>query len=161
VFLVGHAALGGGLHAAWEAGRIGYGGALVFRPGAATNFLDVLYDWNAGFVLQVDHQNLGGSDEVLALDGIVRRYFGDRGYGSTEVMFFAGAGLGVARFDVPGGGEDERDRYLCSVVEVGQEWLIDRRGSFFVKGQFRYHLHQGRNYRVWSVQAGAGVPFSF
>lgn len=161
VLLVGHAAVGGGLHEAWSSGRVGYGGALVFRPASAANFLDFLYDWNAGGVLQVEQQHLGPEDEVLALDGIVRRYFGDRGDGDTEVMRFAGAGAGVARFSVPGTAGAESDRYLCSVFEVGQEWLVDGRGYFFVKGQFRYHLHRGRNYRVWSVQAGAGIPYPF
>ncbi|MCP4571936.1 MAG: hypothetical protein GY838_06240 [bacterium] len=161
VLVAGYAAVGGGIHSAWESGRIGYGGALVFRPGAANSFLDFLYDWNAGAVLQIDHQNLGGNDEVLSGDGIVRRYFRNRGDDNTEVRIFAGVGVGATRFSVPGTGGLASDKYFSAVGEVGQEWLVDRRGYFFVKAQFRYHLQQGRNYRVWSVQAGAGLPWPF
>lgn len=161
ILLTGYAALGGGIDEDWDHGLIGYGGAIVFRPASAAGFLDLLYDWNAGLVLQVDYQNLSDTDEVLAADIIARHYFGDRGYDGTEVMIFVGAGLGTARFSVPGSGGTLTDNYLCSAFELGQEWLVDGRGYFFLKGQFRYHLHQGYNYRVWSVQAGAGIPWPF
>ncbi len=159
IILSGFLSAGGGLNSGWSQGEVGYGGAIIFRPGSAVNFLDFLYDWNAGAVIQVDHQSLGENDEVLAIDGIIRRYFGDRGQGSTEVVPFLGLGLGAARFTVPNTDGVVTDKYFCAVAELGQEWWHDHRWFFLAKAQFRYHLHRDLNYRVWSLQVGAGIPF--
>lgn len=154
-----YTAIGGGFEVDQSKTEPGIGGVLVFRPGAAANFLDFLYDWNTGMVLQIDYQQLSDTDEVLAADGILRRYFSDRGRDGTEVRLFLGAGIGGARFSIPRTGGEEVDKYWCAVAEAGQEWLTRDQWFFFVKAQYRYHLHRHRNYRAISLQAGVGAPW--
>lgn len=159
ILLVGYVGLGGGLEPGQDALAPAYGGAVVFRPGSAVAFLDFLYDWNCGLVLQADYQNLSDTDNVLSADGIVRRYLRDRGRGDTEVRLFLGLGLGATRFTEPGTAGRRFDKYWSGVVEIGQEWLTSGRWCIVVRGQYRMHLRQHHNHNAWQVVGGVGVPF--
>lgn len=150
---------GGGTEVDQGPFEVGYGGHLVFRPGAAVSFLDFLYDWNAGLVLQVDHQSLSETDEVLSGDGIIRRYFRDRGQGDTEVRLFAGLGLGASRFSVPGTGGSKVQKYWSGVAEVGQEWMVDEQWIITMRAQYRMNLSPHNHWGAWSLQLGLGVPW--
>ena len=159
ILLVGRVGLGGGLHRSHDALAPTYAAAVVFRPGSAVNFLDFLYAWNCGLVLQADHQNLSDTDDVLSADGIIRRYFRDRGRGATEVRLFLGAGVGATRFSEPGTGGTGHDRYWSGVAEIGQEWLTDGRWLFVLRAQYRMHLRPHHNHGAWQVSGGVGLPF--
>ncbi len=160
ILLVGHLGLGGGLEDSHDTASLAGGGAVVFHPGAAANFLSFLYDWNCGMVLQVDYQRLSDTDSVLSADGIIRRYFGDRGEGRTAVRLFAGVGLGVTRFSEPGTG-GRPDDYWSSLAEVGQEWLIGDKWLLMIRGQARVHLRPHHNHFAWQAVGGIGVPWPF
>ena len=136
-----------------------YGGAVVFKPGSAATFLDFLYAWNCGLVLQVDYQDLQANDSVLSGDGLVRRYLRDRGPGSTEVRLFLGLGLGATRFSEPGSNGNLYDTYWSGLAEVGQEWLTDGGFCFNLRAQYRLLLLHDHFHSAWQVVAGAGLPF--
>ncbi|MFN2371724.1 MAG: hypothetical protein ABR506_11325 [Candidatus Krumholzibacteriia bacterium] len=159
ILAVGYVGLGGGLAAGQDAVAPAYGGAVVFRPGSAANFLDFLYAWNCGLVLQADYQNLSDTDSVLSADGIVRRYLRDRGRDGTEVRLFLGLGLGATRFTEPGTAGRQQDKYWSGVIEVGQEWLTGGRWCLVLRGQYRMHLRQQHNHGAWQVVGGVGLPF--
>lgn len=150
---------GGGLESDQGPLEPGYGGQIVMRPGAAVNFLDFLYDWNTGLVLQIEHQVLSETDELLSGDGILRRYFRDRGRDDTEVRLFAGLGIGVTRFTVPGTLGTQVDKYWSGVAEVGQEWLVDAELMFVLRAQYRVNLRRHANWSAFSLQVGLGVPW--
>jgi hypothetical protein len=161
ILLLGYVGVGGGLEPGQDVLAPAYGGGVIFRPGAAVNFLDFLYAWNCGLVLQADYQNLSDTDSVLSADGIVRRYLRDRGGGDTEVRLFLGLGVGATRFSEPGTSGREYDKYWSAVGELGQEWLIGGRWCFVLRGQYRVHLRQDHNHDAWQVVGGVGVPFPF
>ena len=138
----------------------GYGGVIVMRPGSV-NFLEFLYRWNLGLVLQVDYQRLSATDDVLSGDGILRYYFGDRGRDRTAVHFFIGAGIGATNFTVPGTEGEIHDSYFSGLLEIGQDWLVADKWYFGLKGQYRVHLRPHHHYGAWAVQLIVGVPWPF
>ncbi|RKZ17298.1 hypothetical protein DRQ50_05160 [bacterium] len=150
---------GGGLETDQGPLELGYGGQIVMRPGTAVSFLDFLYDWNTGLVLQVDYQELSDTDTVLSGDGILRYYFSDRGRNDTEVRLFAGLGVGASSFSVPGTDGKAKENYWSAVVEVGQEWLVEAKWMFFLRAQYRVNLRRHSHWGAVSLQAGAGVPW--
>ena len=83
-FLVGYVGTGGAFSN--SNGQFGYGGAVVFHPDYAANFLDFLRQWNAGLVLQVDYQELYTHYRIRSGDFILRKYLGD--YSPLEAMEF-------------------------------------------------------------------------
>lgn len=159
ILLAGYVGLGGGLAEGHDTLAPAYGGAVVFRPGSAANFLDFLYAWNCSLVLQADYQNLSDTDNVLSADAVVRRYLRDRGTAATEVRLFLGAGLGATRFTEPGTGGAAVDKYWSGVLEIGQEWLSGGRWGFVLRGQYRMHLRPRHNHEAWQVVGGVTFPF--
>lgn len=151
---------GGGTGEGQDPLEPGYGGMIVMRPGAV-NFLEFLYRWNLGLVLQVDYQNLSATDDVLSADGILRHYFGDRGRDQTAVRFFLGAGIGATRFTVPGTDGTATNKYFSGVLEIGQDWLVSSKWYFCLKGQYRVQLQPHQHYEAWQVQLGVGAPWPF
>ena len=71
VYLLGRVGAGGAFSN--SNGQFGYGGAVVFHPGQAANFLEFLGQWNAGLVLQVDYQELYTHYRIRSGDLVVRR----------------------------------------------------------------------------------------
>ena len=159
ILLMGYLGLGQCPDSGNESAGPAYGGEVVFKPGSAANFLDFLYDWNCGLVLQVDYQDLEGQDSVLSGDGLVRRYFRDRGPGSTEVRLFLGLGLGATRFSEPGSGGTLSDTYWSGLAEAGQEWLTEGGFCFVLRAQYRLLLLQDHFHDAWHLTAGVGLPF--
>lgn len=156
-FVCAHLALGG----AFEHGN-GYGGygvSVVFRPAAAADFLDFLYDWNTGLVLQAEHLGLGDGGRVLSADLLLRRYLAERGLGRTSILPFLGAGPGASSAWPGSGGDAPGLKYWSLVLEGGQEWRYARGHLLVVKGQVRILRQGGVDWTTWSVQAGLGLPF--
>ncbi len=159
ILLMGYLGLGQGQGSEAAGAGPAYGGEIIFKPGSAAGFLDFLYDWNCGLVLQVDYQDLEGNDSVLSGDGLVRRYLRDRGPGSTEVRLFLGLGLGATRFSEPGSNGTLFDTYWSGLAEAGQEWLTESGFCFMLRVQYRLLLLQDHFHDTWHLTAGVGLPF--
>lgn len=156
-FVCAHLAFGG----AFEHGNgdAGYGVSVVFRPPSAADFLDFLYDWNTGLVLQADRLGLGGGGRVLSADLLLRRYLAERGKGRTSILPFVGAGPGASSAWPGSDGDVPGLKYWSLVLEGGQEWRFSRGHLLVVKGQVRILRQDGIDWTTWSVQAGLGLPF--
>jgi hypothetical protein len=140
-------------------GQPGYGGSFVFLPPAASGFLDLLYDWNTGVVLQYDWLGLAGSGHVRSCDLVFRHYFSGRQRGRAQVQPFAGAGLGVSSVTVSTGDLANLPNDWSWVLEGGQEWRTVRGRLLFVKAQVRLLNVDGHDFSRWSLLAGIGLPF--
>ena len=157
VFLTGHAAYGGGFQK--QAGEIGYGGALIFRPGSPVNIFDGLLNWKAGMVIQVDYLKIPDGGEITSADLILRRYLNNRGHAETEVNIFLGLGSGVSEIKRPSADDIAGGDHWSILVEAGQEWFFKPTHMLFLKGQYRWMINAGRTYRTWSVLVGAGLAW--
>ena len=156
-FVCAHVALGGAF--ARDQGLPGYGATVIFHPAAAAGFLDFLYAWNAGMVLQADRLSLGDGGRVLSVDLIMRRYLQARGDGPYPPLPFLGVGLGASSA-WPGPAESASGlKYWSLLLEAGQETHVSRRVLVVVKGQVRLLRQSGADWSTWSVQAGLGLPF--
>lgn len=156
-YVCGHLAFGGAF--AHGHGQAGYGASVVFRPAAAADFLDFLYSWNTGLVLQADRLGLRGGGRVLSADLLLRRYLGERGDGRTSVQPFVGAGVGASSAWPGEGGPAPGLKYWSLVLEGGQEWRFARGHLLLVKAQVRLLGQDGNDWSTWAVQAGLGLPF--
>jgi hypothetical protein len=156
-FVCGHLALGGAFE--HGNGQPGYGLSVIFRPPAAADFLDFLYGWNTGLVLQADRLGLGDGGRVLSADLLLRRYLAERGTGGTSILPFIGAGPGASSAWPGTGGSAPGLKYWSLVLEGGQEWRYARGHLLVVKGQLRILRQDGRDWTTWSVLAGLGLPF--
>lgn len=156
-FVCGHLAFGGAFEHGH--GQAGYGLAVVFRPPAAADFLDFLYAWNTGLVLQADRLGLRGGGRVLSADLLFRRYLGERGDGRTSVQPFVGAGPGASSAWPGRDGPAPGLKYWSLVLEAGQEWRFARGHLLVVKAQVRVLGQDGNDWSTWAVQAGMGLPF--
>jgi hypothetical protein len=140
------------------------GGGVIFRPAEAAGFLDFLYDWNTGMVLQAERLSLGQGGRTLSADLILRRYQrlgAGTGNGDRVAVPFWGGGIGASSAD---GGEDAGAlplKYWSLVAEYGREWRFASGRLLMVKGQLRYFHKGGVDYTAWTVAAGAGLPFPF
>jgi hypothetical protein len=156
-YICGHLAGGGTF--SHDQGQYGYGGSVVFHPVAAADFLDFLYAWNTGLVLQADWLSLGGGGRVLSADLILRRYLAERGDEHTSLRPFVGAGFGASSAWPGDEGSAPGLKYWSLVLEGGQEWELDRRVLLLFKGQVRVLNQDGVDWSTWSVLAGIGLPF--
>jgi len=161
ILVFGEFGLGAGLSDGQGDLETTLGGGVIFRPGASASFLDFLHAWDCGLVLQAQHQDLSATDDLLSADGLVRRYFRDRGRGRTEVRLFAGAGLGATRITEPGTGGVRAEKALSGLLEAGQEWLVDAHWCFVLRGQYRVLLQGGHHHATWQATAAVGLPFPF
>lgn len=157
VFLVGHASWGGGFKD--EEGDLGYGGALIFRPGHSVNIFSSFLNWNAGMVIQVDYLQVPDGGDIISGDLIMRRYFNNRGDQKTNVNLFLGLGTGLSDIRRPDPGDVAAGDHWSILVEAGQEWFFSNSTLFFVKGQYRWMINAGRTWRTWTVMAGLGVAW--
>ncbi len=156
IFLAVHGQIGGAFE--FDSGVFGYGTELVFRPGAAANFLSFLYNWNAGICLQVDYLNVSDNESILSGDFIVRRYLQPmRDPGNRDSTFF-GAGFGASRVILPPGSSGAQNKYWSLLVEAGREWTVKDKYLMWLKAQYRHYDHSGYNYSNWTLQVGAGIP---
>lgn len=155
IFLAGYGQMGGGF--AFDQGQFGYGGALVFRPGKAAQFLDFMYDWRASLVLQADYQNVSDSNRIFSGDLILRHYTQALETLDKGASRFIGVGFGGSEVELPPGAETRFQKGWSLVFELGQEWTLQYRYLVFVKGQYRRYKHSGYDFSTWSFQAGAGI----
>jgi len=157
VFLTGHGAFGGGFRN--QSGDLGYGGALIFRPGSPINIFDGVLNWTVGMVVQVDNLKVPDGGEINSGDLIMRRYFNNRGDRNTEVNMFLGLGSGLSEIIRPGVGDVAAGDHWSILAEAGQEWFFKPTHMFFLKGQYRWMINAGRTYRTWSLLVGAGLAW--
>ncbi len=140
------------------------GAALIFRPAEAAGFLDFLYDWNTGMVLQGERLSLGRGARVLSADLILRHYRRGAGQGAPGgriAVPFWGGGLGATSASAGDSADMPGLKYWSLVAEGGQEWRFASGRLLMVKGQLRYFAKGGADYTSWTFVAGAGVPFPF
>ncbi len=156
VFLGGFGQLGGGFD--YEAGLPGYGAILLFRPGAAANFLPFLYSWNTGVGLQIDYQEIDQEQDILSADLVFRKYFQEIEDPSTGGSTFLGLGIGASRVRLPSGLGGAGNKYWSWLAEAGREWPLKTKYLLWVKAQYRHYDFGGANYSNWTLQAGAGIP---
>lgn len=138
-------------------------GGFIFRPAEAAGFLDFLYDWNTGMVLQAERLSLGQGGRTLSADLILRRYSRrpSPGDGKRVTVPFWGGGMGASSAD-PGAGSDASPlKYWSLVAEGGQEWRFPNGRLLMIRGQLRYFHKGGVDATAWTVCAGVGVPFPF
>ncbi len=157
VFLAGHFAYGGGFRD--QHGDLGYGGALIFRPGSPVNIFDGLMNWTTGMVIQVDYLQIPDGGDITSADLILRRYFNNRGDRKTEVNIFLGLGSGISDIDRPDPDDVAAGEHWSILAEAGQEWFFKPTHMFFLKAQYRWMINAGRTWQTWSVMAGAGISW--
>jgi hypothetical protein len=157
VFLAGHLAYGGGFQD--QQPDLGYGGALIFRPGSPVNIFDGLLNWKAGMVVQVDYLQVHDGGDITSADLILRRYFNNRGDRKTEVNLFLGLGSGVSKIDRPRQDDVAAGDHWSILAEAGQEWFFKPTHMFYLKAQYRWMINAGRTWRTWSVMVGAGLAW--
>lgn len=156
VFLAVHGQIGGALE--FDSEFAGYGTELLFRPGAAADFLSFLYNWNTGMCWQIDYQNVSPNESILSGDFILRKYIQEMRDPKVKDSFFLGAGFGASRIIPPAGSGSVKNKYWSWVVEAGREWTIKESYLFWLKGQYRHYDYDGFNYSNWTFQMGAGIP---
>ncbi len=156
VFVTAHLGLGGSFQ--YDQGEANYGGSFVFRPGAAANFLDFLYQMDTGLVLQLDLQDIGEGARVFSADFVLRRYFSDRGDEETQVLPFAGLGTGASDVTLPISAGGESARYWSFLGEIGQEWYFRPDMVVVAKAQFRRFSSGEVFVSTWSFSAAVGIP---
>ncbi len=157
VFLTGYGAYGGGFQK--QSGDVGYGGALIFRPGSPINIFDGFLNWTTGMVVQIDYLKVQDGGDITSLDLIMRRYFKNRGDRKTEVNIFLGLGSGISEIQRPDANDISGGDHWSILAEAGQEWFFKPTHMFFLKGQYRWMINAGRTYRTWSVLVGAGLAW--
>jgi hypothetical protein len=157
IFLVGHAAYGGGFRN--QSGDLGFGGSLIFRPGSSVNIFGGILDWRAGMVIQVDYLKIPDGGDITSADLILRRYFFNRGDRKTEVNPFLGLGSGISKIGRPDPDDVAEGDHWSILLEAGQEWYFKPTFMFYLKAQYRWMINAGRTYRTWSVLMGAGFAW--
>lgn len=160
VFLGCFGQLGGAFD--YDGGQRGGGGFILFRPGAAADFLPALYNWNTALLVQGEYQPVGTDQSLLSADLVARKYFQNmRQTGNQTTSFhstFVGLGVGASRAMLPPGAGATRQKYWSWLVEMGGEWSLGRRYVIWLKGQYRHYDHGGFNYSGAAIQVGAGLP---
>ena len=157
VFLTGYGAYGGGFQK--QSGDVGYGGALIFRPGSPINIFDGFLNWTTGMVVQIDYLKVQDGGDITSLDLIMRRYFKNRGDRKTEVNIFLGLGSGISEIQRPDANDISGGDHWSILAEAGQEWFFKPTHMLFLKGQYRWMINAGRTYRTWSVLVGSGLAW--
>jgi hypothetical protein len=142
--------------------RPGYSFSIVFRPHRAADFMNALYAWNTGLVLQGDWQG-GGPAAIGSLDLAMRRYLADMRPMAGGQSVFLGLGVGISHAewsrqpDSPDGSSDG----FSFLTELGYEWNLDPTLVLIGKGQYRLYNRGGHNHSGWSLHLGIGFPFPF
>ena len=155
IFLTGHLGLGGAFQL--EQGQLDYGASFIFRPGSSANFFQFLEKMNTAMVLRIDHQATGPQSRLFSGDLVFRRYLGDRGSGSTEVLPFFGVGIGATDAVVPAsvGGNS---RYWSWLLEAGQEWYFRPNVLLVARFQYRHFSYGATFVTTWAVSGAVGIP---
>lgn len=156
IFLAVHGQVGGAFE--FDTNQLGGGCDLVFRPGAASNFLPVLYNWNAGLCMQIDYQKVSEDESILSGDFIIRKYLEDMRDPKNTASTFAGLGFGASRVVLPPGSSGAGNKYWSFLAEVGREWTVRETYLFVIKAQYRHYDYSGYNYSNWAFQVGVGIP---
>jgi hypothetical protein len=156
IFLGVFAQIGGGLD--YDMGLPGYGTVLLFRPGAAADFLPFLYRWNSGLCLQIDFQEIAENQDILSGDLIFRKYLQEITDPESPGSFFLGAGIGASRVHLPAGSSGAGNKYWSWLLETGREWPLKQKYVFWVKGQYRHYDFSGFDYSNLTLQVGLGMP---
>ena len=156
IFLGVHGQIGGAFE--FESGVPGYGTELIFRPGAAVDFLSFLYNWNAGICMQIDYQMVSENESILSGDFIIRKYLQDMRDSKTKSSAFAGLGMGASKVVLPPGASGAEYKYWSWLAEAGREWTVKEKYLLWLKAQYRHYDRSGYNYSHWTLQVGAGIP---
>lgn len=151
---------GGGAFAYTDA-YLGYGGTLLARPEASADFLPLLYRWNCGAVLQIEQQKLGPDMGLLSADGLLRFYLDDMRDPDAPGSAFVGFGMGATRVDPPRSFRGSTKKYWSLLLEAGREWTWREEYVIWVRAQYRHYDWADLDYRTWTVQVGAGLPWPF
>ncbi len=154
-FLVGRIGIGGGFSRAND--QFGYGGAIVFHPDYARNFLDFLGDWNTGLVLQIDYQEMYTSYRIRSGDFILRKYLGTPQADRNCWLPYVGLGLGISEISFSAGAERGTNIGWAPLLGIGLEGTF--KGQYLVeaRGQYRQYKRHGYDYINWSVRLGLGI----
>ena len=157
-FLTGHLSINGTNEYGLFFG--GFGASIVFRPQAAAEFLDSLYDWNTGLVLQADYQRVDGAGRrILSADIIGRRYLQNMRRHAGVGSSFVGAGLGGSEITIPLDGTTVAfQKWFSYLLEAGYEWKQGPGMVMVLKAQFRRYVHEEQNYSGYALQFHMGIP---
>jgi hypothetical protein len=110
-------------------------------------------------IVQGDYRSIASDRNLLAADGILRKYFNDMGGPGEGASFFFGLGLGAAKVKFPSGsGETSHQKWWTYVAEVGYEYSPKNNLVFILKGQWRHYAHDNLDYSGWTLQLGVGLP---
>lgn len=156
VYLLGRVGAGGAFSN--SNGQFGYGGAIVFHPDQAANFLEFLAQWNAGLVLQADYQELYTHYRIRSGDVVVRRYLGAVDSENAGRVFFLDAGIGMSEISFAEGEERGTQIGWAPLVGLGFEWPFGGKYLCELRGQYRQYKRQGHDYINWSARLGLGMP---
>ncbi len=154
-FLVGRIGIGGGFSTANN--QFGYGGAVIFHPDYASNFLDFLAAWNTGLVLQVDYQEMYTHYRIRSGDLIFRKYLGTLTPTRTCWNPYVGLGLGMSEISFAAGTERGTSIGWAPLLGIGLEGSFKGRYLVEARGQYRQYKRHGFDYINWSVRIGLGL----
>ncbi len=156
VYLVGRIGTGGGFSR--DNGQFGYGGAVIFHPDYASNFLDFLRAWNSGLVFQVDYQEMYTHYRIRSGDLIVRHYLADPDRWPTAWSPYVGIGIGISEISFSAGQERGTQTGWAPLLGVGMEGTFHRRYLVEIRAQYRQYKRHGYDYINWSARIGLGIP---
>ncbi len=146
----------GGLAFDYDVGVLGGGAFILFRPGSAADFMNFLYNWNTGFIIQADYLPVSDEDQyILSADAVFRKYFQDMRDPAALGSTFVGLGFGASKVQVTA---NSRQKYWSLLAEAGREWTLKEKYVMWVKLQYRHYNHGGYNYSNMTFQVGAGIP---
>ena len=154
-FLVGYVGTGGAFSN--SNGQFGYGGAVVFHPDYAANFLDFLRQWNAGLVLQVDYQELYTHYRIRSGDFILRKYLGAVDQATRHWVPYVSAGIGMSEISFHEGDGRGTETGWAPLAAFGCEGTFGGRYLVDFRGQYRQYKRHGHDYIDWTARLGLGV----
>jgi len=140
----------------YDSGLPGGGVFVLFRPGAATHFLDFLYNWNSGLIIQADYLPISDNDQyLLSADVVFRKYFKEMREVDSPGSTFVGFGFGASKAQL---NDSSRQKGWSWLAEAGREWTVKPKYVFWVKGQYRHYSHGTVDYSNMTLQLGFGIP---
>ncbi|MBU2500354.1 hypothetical protein KJ682_03385 [bacterium] len=155
VFLVGQVGVGGAFSHAND--QFGYGGAIIFHPGAAASFSNSLAGWNVAMVLQIDYQEMYTSYRIRSGDLLFRKYLQPADRKGTRVLPFVGAGVGLSSVSFPVEDDRASETYWAPVAELGCEIVLADRYLVLLRGQYKHYTYHELDYINWSARFGLGT----
>lgn len=145
---------------AWAPLRVGFSGAFIFRPAAATQLMRRMYAWNTGIILHGEYRSIDAGRDMFSATFVFRKYINNMRSGRTRVTPFAGAGGGMALASYTTGSPPTRaeNRYFSFLAEAGYEFTLSPNVILITKAQWRNYIWKALDYSNWTLHVQVGIP---